>query len=325
MSGARNAYVGRAQIEAAIEVVRPVVPMTPCIGWPQLKGVAGCEVWVKHENHTPVGSFKIRGGVNYMHSLAVGHSVPRGVVAGTRGNHGQSVALAAARLGVAATIVVPRGNSIEKNAAMSAFGATVIEHGEDFQDALEYAAVLAERDKLHIVPAFDMRLVAGVSTYAWEMFHQQPVLDRVYVPIGLGSGICGVIAARDALGMRTRVIGVVAESAPAYALSYDAGAARSARPSATIADGVACRTPNDEALAVILAGADRIVQVSEDQIREAMRHYYTATHNIAEGAGALALAAAIAERPGKQERVGVVLSGGNVDWPVYRAALETYS
>lgn len=313
-------YLSRREIEAAIEVVRPLVLETPLLAWPQISRAAGCDLWVKHENHTPIGAFKIRGGLTYMRSFQDAGRLPRGVVAGTRGNHGQSVALAAARLGLGATIVVPKGNSAEKNDAMAAFGADVVVHGEDFQEALEHAAALAERDGLHFVPAFDRRLVVGVATYAWELFQRQPDLDRVYVPVGLGSGICGTIAARDALGRKAAVVGVVAENAPAYARSFEARAPRSVPPRPTIADGVACRTPNDEALDVILRGAERIVAVGEEEVRGAMRLLYRATHNLAEGAGALALAAAIKERPGRNERVAVILSGGNVDWPVYEAA-----
>ena len=241
-----------------------------------------------------------------------------GVVTGTRGNHGQSVALAASRHGLSATVVVPHGNSPEKNAAMRAFGA--VEHGADFQAALEHATRLASDDSLHFVPAFHRQLVVGVATYGWELLQQRPDLHCIYVPIGLGSGICGTVAARDTLNANVAVVGVVADDAPAYALSFDAGAAVSAPVAPTVADGVACRTPNDEALAVIRRGVERVVRVSEDQIRRAMRCYYSATHNLAQGAGALSLAAALAERPAKGSRVGVVLSGANVDWPVLESA-----
>jgi threonine dehydratase len=240
--------ITRAEIERAAQIVLPVVPPTPCISWPQINALVGCEVWVKHENHTPIGAFKIRGGLTYLHELAASGAGMNGVVTGTRGNHGQSVALAAANYGLAATIVVPHGNSVEKNAAMRAFGAKVIEHGEDFQAALEHAQQLATERNLHFVPAFDRRLVVGVATYAYELLRAQPDLDRVYVPIGLGSGICGVAAARAALGVQCEIVGVVAEAAPAYALSFESGSAVAAPAGATVADGVACRTPNAEAL-----------------------------------------------------------------------------
>jgi threonine dehydratase len=308
--------IGRAEIEQGVAIVRPLVPITACISWPQLNALAGCEVWVKHENHTPIGAFKIRGGLTYLHTLARSRTRVRGVVTGTRGNHGQSVALAAAQHGLRATIVVPTGNSVEKNAAMRAFGANVIEHGADFQAALEHATRLAEDDDLHFVPAFDRQLVTGVATYGWELFQQQPELDAVYVPIGLGSGICGTLAARAALRKSVPIIGVVAEAAPAYARSFEAHAPVQAPVAETVADGVACRTPNEEALAVILDGVEGIVPVPEDDVRAAMRCYYTATHNVAEGAGALALAAVLAARPARARKIAVVLSGSNVDWPV---------
>jgi threonine dehydratase len=313
--------ITRAEIEAAVDLVRPTVPLTPCVNWPQITALAGCDVWVKHENHTPIGAFKVRGGLVYMDALVRGGAHVSGVVTGTRGNHGQSVALAAAQYGLRATVVVPRGNSLEKNAAMRAYGATVIEHGADFQAALEHATELARQRGWHFVPAFDRRLVVGVATYAWELFLQQPDLARVYVPIGLGSGICGVAAARAALDRDIEIVGVVADAAPAYFLSFAAGEPREAAVGPTIADGVACRTPNPEALAAIRQSVARIVRVGEADIRTAMRAYYTMTHNLAEGAGALALAALLADRPDRGRKVGVVLSGSNVDWPVLQRAL----
>jgi threonine dehydratase len=322
---ARIPYVSRHEIERAGDLIRSVVPPTPCISWPQLNALARREVWVKHENHTPIGAFKLRGGLTYMHELASREPRVAGVVTGTRGNHGQSVAFAAERHDIAATVVVPRGNSPEKNAAMRAFGAVVVEHGEDFQAAHEHATRLARDAGLHFVPAFDRQLVVGVATYGWELLRQRPDLEIIYVPIGLGSGICGTVAARDALNANVAIVGVVADAAPAYALSFDARAAVPAPVAPTVADGVACRTPNDEALAVILRGVERVVRVGEEQIRHAMRSYYSATHNLAEGAGALALAAALAERPEKGARVGVVLSGANVDWPVLESAFADMS
>jgi threonine dehydratase len=312
-------YVSRLEIERAADVIRSAVPPTPCISWPQINALAGREVWVKHENHTPIGSFKIRGGLTYMRELKRREPRLAGVVTGTRGNHGQSVALAAASCGVSATIVVPHGNSAEKNAAMRAFGATVVEHGTDFQAALEHATRLADDDGLHFVPAFDRQLVVGVATYGRELLLQRPDLECIYVPIGLGSGVCGTVAARDALNRNVAIVGVVADSAPAYALSFDARTPIAAPVAPTVADGVACRVPNDEALSVILRGVERVVRVREEHIRAAMRSYFSATHNLAEGAGALALAAVLAEPAAKSRRVAVVLSGANVDWPVLDA------
>lgn len=245
-----------------------------------------------------------------------------GVVAATRGNHGQSVAFAARRLGIRATVVVPRGNSVEKNAAMRAWGAELIVHGHDFQAALEYADELARERAWHKVPSFDPSLSRGIASYALELFRAGPDLDTMYVPIGMGSGICGVIAARDALGLRTRVVGVVAANAAAYALSFEAGRAICTETADTIADGLGCRVPDPAALHVILRGADRVVTVSEGEIRAAMRHYFTDTHNVAEGAGAAPLAALLQERERMAgRRVALVLSGGNVDAEMFRDVL----
>ena len=279
-------------------------------------------MWVKHENHTPIGSFKVRGGIVYLSDLRARRREIRGVVAATRGNHGQSIAFAARRLGLLAAIVVPRGNSEEKNAAMRALGAQLIVHGDDFQEALEHVPKISNERGWIIIPSFHPLLSRGIATYAFELFRAVPDLDTVYVPIGLGSGICGVIAARDALGLATRVVGVVAEEAPAYALSFEAGRAVSTESADTVADGLACRVPDVVALDVIVRGADRVVTVSEAAIRAAMRHYFTDTHNVAEGAGAAPLAALLNERDKMAGRkVGLVLSGGNVDAAVFRDVL----
>ena len=311
-----------AELEAAAALIRPHVPPTLQYVWPLLCERTGCTVWVKHENHTPIGSFKVRGGLVYLHDLLQRQPGCRGVIAATRGNHGQSVAFAARRFGVRALIVVPQGNSVEKNAAMRALGAELVELGHDFQAALEYAQQRALDDALPMVPSFHRLLVQGVGAYGLELFRAVPDLDAVYVPIGLGSGICGVIAARNALSLRTKVVGVVAEQAPCYALSFAAREVVTTATATTLADGVACRVPDAEALAAIVRGADRIVQVSEAEIRMAMGYYFTDTHQVAEGAGAAPLAALLREKShmeGKQ--VGVVLSGGNVDAEVYRHAL----
>ncbi len=298
------------------------MPSTPQFNWPLLSARAGAEVWVKHENHTPTGAFKLRGGVIYVDALLQRNPDCPGVVAATRGNHGQSVACASTRRGLTSVVVVPHGNSLEKNAAMRAQGAQLIVHGADFQEAYEYAETLAAERQLHLFSSFDPTLVRGVGTYAWEFLSKVPDLDAIYVPIGLGSGICGVIAARDALGLKTRIIGVVAEAAPAYALSFERGEPVSTNSADTMADGIACRVPSVEALEVIWRGADHVVRVTEAEIRQAMRHYFTDTHNVAEGAGAAPLAALLKEcetMTGK--RVGLILSGGNVDRTVFQAIL----
>jgi len=309
-------------VETAAGVVHGAMPATAQYAWPLLAKRTGCEVWVKHENHTPTGAFKVRGGLVYMDRLKRGSPQPKGVVSATRGNHGQSIALAAARNGIAATIVVPQGNSVEKNAAMRAFGAELVEAGHDFDAAKEVAQKLAGERGLAMVPSFHRDLVAGVATYALELFRAAPPLDTVYVPIGLGSGICGTIAVRDALGLKTKVVGVVSTEAPAYALSFAAGKVVATNSADTMADGMAVRGPDAEALEIILKGADRIVQVSDAEIGEAMRAYYEDTHQLTEGAGAAALAALLQERDrlaGK--RVGLVLSGGNIDRPLYLRTL----
>ena len=309
------------EIEDAARVVHAAMPPTPQYPWPLLARRTGCEAWVKHENHTPIGAFKVRGGLVYMDRLARS-ARPAGVVSATRGNHGQSIAVGAARAGLPATIVVPHGNSVEKNAAMRAFGAELVEEGHDFDAARAAAERLARERGLHMVPSFHRDLVAGVASYGLELFRAAPPLDAVYVPIGLGSGICGTIAARDALSPATQVIGVVSNGAPAYALSFAAGKVVATNSVDTMADGMAVRGPDAEALAIILEGADRIVSVSDAEIEAAMRAYFEDTHQVTEGAGAAALAALLQERArfaGK--RVGLILSGGNIDRPVYRRVL----
>jgi len=304
----------RAEIERAAETVYAAMPPTPQYVWPLICEAAGTTVWVKHENHTPIGAFKVRGGLAYMADLRRARPDVKGVAAATRGNHGQSIAYAARANGIAATIVVPEGNSTEKNAAMRAFGAELIEHGHDFQAALEYATGLAEERGLEMVPSYAMDLAHGVATYGIELLTAAPEIDTLYVPIGLGSGITGCIAAREALGLTTEIVGVVAENAPAYALSFAKGEPVSTNSADTFADGLACRVPAADAVPVICHHAARIITVSEDDIRAAIRLYYRATHNIAEGAGAAALAGLMKERatlPGRT--AGVVLSGGNID------------
>ena len=310
-------------LEAAAQLVHRVIPPTPQICWPLVCQRAEAEVWVKHENHTVLGAFKVRGGLVYMEALKQREPRVAGVIAATRGNHGQSVAFAAKRAGLRSVIVVPHGNSREKNLAMGALGAELIECGSDFQEAYEHATRLARAERLHLVPSFDAALVAGVASYALELFSAVANFDAVYVPIGVGSGICGVIAVREALGLRTEVVGVVASGAPAYALSYAAGRPIATESALTIADGIACRVPNPEALEIIGKGASRVATVTDDQIRAAMRHLFSDTHNAAEGAGAAALAALLKERDRMRgRRVALILSGGNVDREVFAETLN---
>ena len=317
-----SAGVLLAELEADAAFVHEVLPPTPQIAWPLLARRVGAEVWVKHENHLPAGSFKPRGGLTYFRELRAREPAVRGVIAATRGNHGQSVPFAARRFGLPTTIVVPRGNAVEKNAAMRALGATLVEHGRDFQEAFEHAQALGVEKGLHFVPSFHPWLVRGVATYALELLRAVPDLEALYVPIGLGSGICGTLRARDALGARTRIVGVVTERAPTYALSFAAGKPVPTETADTLADGLAVRVPNADAVAQVCAGVERVVTVSEAELRAAMRALFSDTHNVAEGAGAAALAACLRERAALAgRRVGVVLTGGNVDREVYAAIL----
>lgn len=310
------------EMEHATQVVRSVMPPTPQYSWPLLNERVGTEVWVKHENHTPVGAFKLRGAIVYMDWLQRTQPSVKGVIAATRGNHGQGVALAARRHGLTATIVVPHDNSREKNRAMKALGAELIEQGDDFQAALEYATHLAETRNLHFVPSVHSQLVHGTSTYALEFLKAAPELDVVYVPIGMGSSICGMISVRNALKLRTRIVGVVAQDAPAFALSFREKRVVSAPATTRLADGLPCRMPLADALEVVIANTDHIVEVSEAEIAGAMRAYYEDTHNLAEGAAAAGLAAILKEADSLRGlRVGAVLTGGNVDRERFMEAL----
>jgi threonine dehydratase len=311
-----------AELEAAATLVHAVLPPTPQYRWPLLAARCGCDVWVKHENHTPMGAFKVRGGLVYLDELRRAEPGIAGVISATRGNHGQSIGFAARRFGIHAVLVVPHGNSVEKNAAMQALGVELIEHGRDFDDAYDFAKQLAAERRLHMVRTFHPWLVRGVGTYSLEFLRAVPDLDTVYVPIGQGSGACGMIAARDALNRRTKIVGVVSEALPAYARSFEARAPVSTPSAQTIADGVACRVPDGSSLEILLQGLERIVTVSEAAIRAAMRHYFTDTHNVAEGAGAAPLAALLQEKERMAGQiVGLVLSGGNVDRDVFARVL----
>ena len=309
-------------IEKAAEIVYSHMTSTPQYAWPLLCERLGTEVWAKHENHTPTGAFKIRGGLVYFEHLAKSGEIPKGVISATRGNHGQSLAFAARRHGIGAAVVVPHGNSVEKNAAMRALGAEVIEHGEDFQASREYALALSKERSLHMMPSFHPLLVAGVGTYALELFHAVRDIDVVYVPVGLGSGICGTVSARDALGLKTEVVGVVSAHATAYADSFSAGRPVESPATTLLADGMACRIPDPDALDFIRRGVDRIVKVTDDEVAEAMRALFECTHNTCEGAGAAAFAAATQERRRIEgRRVAVILSGGNIDRPLFTSVL----
>jgi threonine dehydratase len=313
----------KSEIEAAAQTVYAAMPPTAQYVWPLLNAAAGATVWVKHENHTPIGAFKVRGGLVYLDRLRGDKPGVSVVIAATRGNHGQSIAFAARAQGMRAVIVVPEGNSTEKNAAMQAFGAELIVHGHDFQAALEHAEGLAGERGLEMVPSYAMELAPGIATYGLELLTAAPEIDTLYVPIGLGSGITGCIAAREALGLKTEIVGVVAENAPAYALSFAKGEAVSTNSADTLADGLACRVPAADAVPVINRYAARVITVSEDEIRNAIRLFYTATHNLAEGAGAAALAGLMQERKQQAGKTaGVILSGGNIDRALYTQILS---
>ncbi|CAG0994113.1 threonine dehydratase [Burkholderiales bacterium] len=310
-----------ADIEAAAQRVYAAMPPTPQVAWPLVAIRAGTEVWVKHENHTPTGAFKVRGGLNLVGGLAASPGSPAGVVSATRGNHGQSLAFAARRHGLACTIVAPHGNSVSKNAAMRAYGAELVEHGRDFDEARVHAHALSLERGLRFVGPFERPLVAGVATYALELFRAVSNLDRVYVPIGCGSGICGLIAVRDALGLATRIVGVVSTRANAYSQSFRSHVPIETASADTMADGMAVRVPVAAALAIIWRGAEDVVEVDDDEVGAAMRALFDDAHQVAEGAGAAALAALLADPARARRRCAVILSGGNVDRDVYREVL----
>lgn len=310
------------EIREGQKLIYSVMQPTPQISWPLLNQRLAAEVWVKHENHTPIGAFKARTAIVYAAELFRQTKGINGLITATRGNHGQSVALAGRRFHIPVTIVVPFGNSTEKNAAMRAQGASLIEFGMDYQEAREHAEKLAEEQKLHLVPPFHRDIVRGVASYWMELFSAQPQLDVVYVPIGMGSGICAGCAVRNAMGLKTRIVGVVAEGAPCYALSVESGRKIEAPVTTQIADGMACRVPDDEALEVVRENVERIVRVSDVEIRQAMKMYFIDTHNTVEGAGAASLAAALKENSRlRDRRVGLILTGGNVDHETFARVL----
>ncbi|MES2016358.1 MAG: threonine dehydratase [Pseudomonadota bacterium] len=314
-----------AQLDAAAAIVYQAMPATPQYSWPQLNLALGTALWIKHENHTPLGAFKTRGGLVYMDALVRRQPALRGVLAATRGNHGQAVAFAAQRHGLHVKIFVPHGNSVEKNAAMRALGAELIEVGDDFQACREHAADVAEREGLHMVPSWHEDIVAGSASSYLELLRFQPDLDLLLVPIGQGTGICGAIAARHALGSKARIVGVVSSHAPTYQLSFRARRSVPAPVSTMLADGLACRQPDPASLDAILECVDDVLAVTDDEVAHAMRLYYRATHNLAEGAAAAPLAAAMQIKDSasfKGRKVGLPLTGGNVDADLFRHVLQ---
>ena len=313
----------RQDIEQATRLVHASMPPTPQYVWPQICAKTGTTVWVKHENHTPTGAFKIRGGITFIDWLKREHPQTPGIVTATRGNHGQSQARAAVAAGMAAKVVVPFGNSIEKNAAMKSFGADLIEHGKDFEEARQEAARISDAENLFSVPPFHRELVRGVASYAYELFSAVPQLDTIYAPIGCGSGICGLIEVRDTLGLTTKIVGVVSTLAANAKLSLEADTLIETSSANTFADGIAVRVPVQAAFDIYSRGIDRIVAVSDDEVANAMRIYFRDTHNVAEGAGAASLAALLQEGGSSAGKsVGLILSGGNVDADVFQQVLS---
>jgi threonine dehydratase len=312
-----------SDIETAAQVVYREFAATPQYRWGQLSALLGTTCWVKHENHTPVGAFKIRGGLTYFDQLAQRGALPQEVISATRGNHGQSIGWAARAHGVACTIVVPLGNSVEKNAAMRALGVSLVEHGSDFQESREYAMRLAKERGAHMVPSFHPDLLRGVATYWWELLKAAPELDVIYVPIGQGSGACSAVAAKRALGHGARIVGVVSAHATTYADSLKAGKVVEAPVTTQLADGMACRVADPEALQILIGEIDHIVQVTDAEVAQAMRDLFASTHNVAEGAGAASFAAAKQERDSlRGQTVGITLCGGNVDSAVFANVLQ---
>jgi len=310
-------------IETAAEVVYREFGPTPQYRWDQLSALLGATCWVKHENHTPVGAFKIRGGLTYFDQLARRGALPFEVISATRGNHGQSIGWAARAHRVPCTIVVPQGNSVEKNAAMRALGVNLIEHGSDFQESREFAIQLAKKRGAHMVPSFHPDLLRGVATYWWEFLKAAPDIDLIYVPIGLGSGACSALAAKRALGHRARIVGVVSAHATTYADSFQAGKVVEAPATTQLADGMACRVADPKALGILMGNIDHIVKITDSEVAQAMRHIFACTHNVAEGAGAASFAAAMQERDRLQgQSVGITLCGGNVDSAVFAGVLR---
>lgn len=311
------------EVRDAQKLIYSFMQPTPQLSWPLLNQRLGTSVWIKHENHTPIGAFKARTAIAYVDAILKREKGIRGLITATRGNHGQSVALAGQRFNLPVTIVVPFGNSKSKNAAMQAQGATLVEFGDDFQESREHATRLAKEQGLHMVPPYHRDIVKGVASYWVELFEAVSDLDTVYAPIGMGSGLCAGCAVRNGMGLRSRIIAVVAEGAPAYALSLEQGRTVAAPVTTTIADGMACRLPDDDALEIMRANVERVVTVSDEEIRRAMKIYFTDTHNVVEGAGAAALGAALKEKAtlaGK--RVGIIATGGNVDPEVFAEVLR---
>jgi threonine dehydratase len=302
------------ELESVFPIVRKLVPETPSYSWPLLQQRFGVEIVVKHENHTTIGAFKARSSITFIQKHIETNGRPKGVISATRGNHGQSLALAARTLGIPATLVVPEGNAEGKNRAMQAFGAELIVDGRDFDISRRTAEQIARESNYLMVPSFHKNIVLGVATYALEFFRKHSDLDVVYVPVGMGSGACALITVRDLLGLRTEIVPVVSENAPAYKLSHEAGKIITTETAKTFADGMACREPVQEALDILRMGAERTITVSEDEIAEAIRNLFADTHNMAEGAGAAPLAALKKDaHRQKGKKAGIILSGGNID------------
>lgn len=307
----------------ARELVMQHLRRTPTWSYPALSRELGCELFIKHENHQPIGAFKVRGGISLMASLS-DLERGRGVVAATRGNHGLSLAYAARLFGTRAVIVVPHGNNPEKNEAMRALGAELVEYGRDFDEACQQAErLVASQGLRYIHSAEEPAMLAGVASLGIELFEDVPDLDYVFVPVGLGSGICGICLARGVLSPRTQVVGVQAERAPSIYLSWKQKRLVTTESADTFADGLATRVPAELTLEVIQRDVADFVAVGEGAIAWAIRDLLRYTHNLAEGAGAAPLAA-IRERRDwvRGKRVAMIMSGGNIDTATLKRVLD---
>jgi len=303
------------ELEQAATDIYQVTPATPQYNWPLLAKTTGCDVWVKHENHTPTAAFKVRGGIHLLNQLMKANNKPKGIISATRGNNGQSLSYASKRAGLPLTIVVPECNNIDQNNAIQGFGADLVVHGKDFEAARKHSLILQQELGYQAIAPFEKSLIVGVASYAIELFSAIKDLDTVYVPIGMGSGICGLIKTRDLLNLKTKIVGVVAEGAPTFALSFAAGKVVNTDYANTIADGVATSAPIEEAFEIIKKGASRVITVNDLEIAKAMYQYYQTTHNLSEGAGAVPLAGLMKEKQQmKGKKVGLILSGGNIDF-----------
>jgi threonine dehydratase len=311
-------------LDARARVYATLQP-TPLLQHPRLRDWIGCDAWIKHENHLPTGAFKIRGGLNLVAQLTEDER-RRGVVSASTGNHGQSIAFASSRHGVSCRIFVPVGNNPDKNAAMRAFGAEVIEHGRDFDEARERVEALVAREGWrYIHSANEPHLIAGVATYAHEIFDQVSDLDYLFVPVGGGSGACGCCIVRSGLKRRTKIVGVQATGADAFTRSWRGSERVTSERVATFAEGLATRVTYDLTFSILKEQLDDVVTLDEGELEDGVRAAIQLTHNLAEGAGAASLAAARKYAPAADKKVACILTGGNIDTVTLRRIIRARS